>query len=69
MKRRTLLGAVGGVTLLGGGYLGWELFAPERATVVDEDRVAGKSDDQPQESMNDTTTTGDGGSEAVVRRS
>jgi hypothetical protein len=43
MKRRTFLGAVGGVTILGGGYLGWELFAPERATAVDEDRVASAS--------------------------
>jgi hypothetical protein len=41
MKRRTLLGAVGGGVLLGGGYLGFELFAPERATRVNEDRIGG----------------------------
>jgi hypothetical protein len=45
MKRRTLLGAVGGGVLLGGGYLGFELFAPERATEVDEDRTGGRDGD------------------------
>ncbi len=40
MKRRTVLGAVGGLAMLGGGgYVGWELFAPERATRVNEDRA------------------------------
>ncbi|MFB6157287.1 MAG: DM13 domain-containing protein [Haloferacaceae archaeon] len=37
MNRRTLLGAVGGATLLGGGYGAYELFAPERATRVEEE--------------------------------
>jgi hypothetical protein len=41
MNRRAFLGAAGGVTLLGGGYLGFELFAPEQATEVDEDRTGG----------------------------
>ena len=42
MKRRTVLGAAGGLVLLGGGgYLGVELFAPERATRVNEDRTGG----------------------------
>jgi len=42
MKRRTFLGAAGGVTVLaGGGVLGFELFAPERATEADEDRTGG----------------------------
>jgi hypothetical protein len=41
VKRRTVLGAVGGLAVVGGGgYLGWELFAPERATRVDEDRAS-----------------------------
>ncbi|AUV81712.1 hypothetical protein C2R22_08670 [Salinigranum rubrum] len=40
MKRRTVLGAVGGLAVLGGGgYVGWELFAPERATRVNEERA------------------------------
>ena len=40
MKRRTVLGAIGGVAVLGGsGYVGWELFAPERATRVNEERA------------------------------
>jgi|AntRauTorcE11898_2_1112593.scaffolds.fasta_scaffold02068_2 hypothetical protein len=41
MQRRTFLGALGGATILGGGYVAWELFAPESATVVDDDRVGG----------------------------
>jgi hypothetical protein len=42
MKRRTVLGAVGGLAVLGGGgYAGWELFAPERATDANEDRTSG----------------------------
>jgi hypothetical protein len=40
MKRRTVLGAAGGLVVLGGGgYLGWELFAPERETRVSEERA------------------------------
>jgi hypothetical protein len=42
MRRRRVLGGVAGVALLGvGGHLGVELFAPERATRVDEDRTGG----------------------------
>jgi hypothetical protein len=38
MRRRQLLGALGGgAVVIGGGILGVELFAPERATVVAED--------------------------------
>lgn len=45
MNRRTVLGAVGGVAAVGvGGYLGVELFAPERATDVDDDRSTGNTD-------------------------
>lgn len=43
MQRRTFLGMLGGVGLVGGGYLAFELFAPERATVSDEDRANGDS--------------------------
>lgn len=40
MKRRTFLGAVGGLAVLGGGgFLGYELFAPEQATEVNENRL------------------------------
>ena len=45
MKRRALLGAVGGGVLLGGGYLGFELFAPERATRANDDRTDGGDGD------------------------
>jgi hypothetical protein len=42
MQRRRVLGGVAGVALLGvGGYVGVELFAPERATRGDEDRTGG----------------------------
>lgn len=45
VRRRTVIGAVGGVALLGGGgYLGVELFAPERATRENEDRTDGAGD-------------------------
>lgn len=58
VKRRTVLGAVGGLAVVGGGgYLGWELFAPERATVVDEDRA----------SMAAATSGSDGGAEVLKR--
>jgi len=36
MKRRTFLGALGGVGVLGGGYVAFDLFAPEQATRSDE---------------------------------
>jgi hypothetical protein len=40
MNRRTFLGAVGGgAALLGGGVVAAELFAPERATAVEDDRT------------------------------
>jgi hypothetical protein len=42
MKRRTVLGGIGGgIALLGAGAVGFELFAPERATRVDEDVTTG----------------------------
>lgn len=37
MKRRTFLGALGGVGALGAGYVGLEVFAPEQATEADEE--------------------------------
>ncbi|MFB6303733.1 MAG: DM13 domain-containing protein [Haloferacaceae archaeon] len=43
MKRRTLLGAAGGTVLLG-GYAAYEVFAPERATRVDENLPSGGTD-------------------------
>lgn len=57
VNRRTFLGAVGGgAVLLGGGVLAVELFAPERATDVDEDRTNPSGD-----STGDATTTTVGG--------
>jgi hypothetical protein len=41
MHRRTVLAGIGGAALLGGGYLGVDLFAPERATVTDADAADG----------------------------
>lgn len=71
MQRRTFLGALGGATVLGGGYVGWELFAPESATEVEDDRVGGSDggdggDDGTQSSETMTgesteTATSDGG--------
>lgn len=40
MKRRTLLGGAGAAAAVGAGYLGYERFAPERATRADRDRAA-----------------------------
>jgi hypothetical protein len=46
MRRRTVLGAAGGLVVLGGGgYLGWELFAPERATRVNQERSMASATD------------------------
>lgn len=56
MKRRTLVGAVGGAALLGGGYVAYEVFAPERATRVEGTRVT------------DAAGTDGGAATAVLKR-
>lgn len=58
MNRRTFLGAAGGATLVGGGYLGFELFAPEQATEADEDRTGDAGTTMADD---ESTTSGDGG--------
>jgi len=76
MNRRTFLGAAGGVTLLGGGYLGFELFVPEQATEADEDRTGGAEataggDSDPTESDGGDSTDGepgDGDAVTVLKR-
>jgi hypothetical protein len=72
MKRRTVLGAAGGLVLLGGGgYLGVELFAPERSTQVNEDRTAGTADGadagDDSVSLSGEGTAGGGGHEVLKR--
>jgi hypothetical protein len=65
MRRRHLLGAVGGgAVLVGGGVLGFELFAPERATRVDEDLAAAtpSSGGSSDAAGSDTATSTDSGS-------
>lgn len=66
MQRRTLLGALGGVTVLGGGFLGWELFAPESATAVEEDRVGGSGDGGDGGGTDSTGTTAADGTETAT---
>jgi hypothetical protein len=67
VKRRTVLGAVGGLALLGGGgYVGLELFAPERATRVNEDRTGGSSGgNSASDGGNGASTGGGDGPEGV----
>ncbi|WP_323676125.1 DM13 domain-containing protein [Halorubellus sp. PRR65] len=63
MQRRTLLGVLGGATVLGGGgYLGWELFAPERATAENEDRVGGAGESTSADAGGDGSGSDGGGS-------
>jgi hypothetical protein len=70
MRRRTLLGAAGGIVLLGGGgYLGIELFAPERATRVNEDRVGGATESADGDGGTEPSGgSSDGGAPEVLKR-
>jgi hypothetical protein len=65
MQRRTFLGALGGATVLGGGYVGWELFAPESATDVEEDRVNEPDGDDGGDGTRSTETTAPDGTETA----
>lgn len=68
MKRRRFLSALGSASLLGGGYLGWGLIAPERATAVDDDRVAGATDGSGGTDSDDGADADETGSATVLKR-